>query len=240
MGADRTNMRGKHKRRICRTSGMRQQGLSLMEMLISLTIIALLLSATMLAIDASFTAYAAAAKSASTQTTTRLAVHRLLKLIRTSTLHGPVSQSVPSDAEWSDWPAMLSALDEQLQARRNVGRPEVNPTKEGTFTLTSRYFRIWGPKGNQVVLTYVDATDEIWLTTLKKGASEAYAQPLLGGVTDATFTLHRRLNEEGMWVLERGSATLDIVANDDTTMELGKSADPTLHVQASTMPRKLN
>jgi prepilin-type N-terminal cleavage/methylation domain-containing protein len=217
----------------------RARGLSLMEMLIALTITSVLLAATMLAIDASFTAYASAAKSASTQTTTRLTVHRLLKLIRTSTLHGPVKTSVPADAAWSDWPTLLSELENELQARRGVERPSVSPTEQDQFTLESNYFRIWDPNGDQVVLTYVDETDEIWLTTLPHESSTASAQPLLGGVVSGKFTIFRRLTRDGLWVLKRGSATLDIKADDDSTLKLEDAHEPMMHVEASTMPRKL-
>jgi prepilin-type N-terminal cleavage/methylation domain-containing protein len=67
-----------------------RRGLSLIEMLVALAISALLLTATAVAIDTSFTAYAIAAESASTQTSTRMVVNRLLTLIRSSTAHGPL------------------------------------------------------------------------------------------------------------------------------------------------------
>lgn len=74
----------------------RQAGLSLIEMLISLAITAMLLTATMVAIDASFQAYAVAAESASTQTSTRLVTNRLMTLVRTSIAHGPMQEDVLS------------------------------------------------------------------------------------------------------------------------------------------------
>jgi len=64
-------------------------------MLIALAISAMLLTATMVAIDASFHAYAVAAQSASSQTATRMVIHRLLALVRTSTAHGPLLPSPP-------------------------------------------------------------------------------------------------------------------------------------------------
>ena len=75
--------------------GLRRRGITLMEVLVALPIIAMLLTATMVAIDASFRAYGSAAEEASTQAATRMVVHRLLTLVRTSTAHGPLTAGEP-------------------------------------------------------------------------------------------------------------------------------------------------
>lgn len=185
----------------------RSAGLSLVEMLISLAITAVLLTATMVAIDASFRAYAAAAESASTQTSTRLVVHRLLTLIRTSTAHGP------------------------LQA-------DSNATLSGN-TLTSNYIELVDPEGNLIRLDYNTVDEMIYVSITPLGGSIATRQPLLGGVTQCEFKLIRRLDDEGVWILDRGSMDFTVEPDDDASLAIeGDAAEP-MRVLASTMPRKL-
>lgn len=185
----------------------RSLGLSLVEMLISLAITAMLLTATMVAIDASFQAYAAAAESASTQTSTRLVVHRLLHLMRTSTAHGP------------------------LQAETDV-------TLSG-FTLTSPYIELLDPDGNLVRLEYDAAADMLYVTVTPFGGSTATREPLLGGVTQCEFKLIRRLDDDGVWILDRGSIDFVVEPDADASLAIeGDAAEP-MRVIASTMPRKL-
>ena len=182
-------------------------GLSLVEMLISLAITAMLLTATMVAIDASFQAYAAAAESASTQTSTRLVTYRLLSLMRTSTAHGPLL-------------------------------PETDVSLSGN-TLTSPYIELIDPDGNLIRLEY-DSTDEmLYVTVTPFGGSVATREPLLGGVTQCEFKLVRRLDDDGVWILDRGSIDFTVQPDEDTSLAIeGDAAEP-MRVIASTMPRKL-
>jgi len=186
-------------------------GLSLVEMLISLAITAMLLTATMVAINASFIAYASAAESASTQTSTRLVVHRLLTLIRTSTAHGPL---LPDSA--NDPPVTLSG-----------------------FTLTSNYIDLVDPKGDIIRLTYEEDQNMLYVTVTPYGAATATTEPLLGGVTDCTFFIQRRLDNDGVWVLDRGTVDFTVQPDDDSSLELEGGVTPPVRVIASTMPRKL-
>lgn len=195
-----------NRRPIPRRRGFRR-GLSLVEMLISLAITAMLLTATMVAIDASFRAYAAAAESASTQTSTRLVVHRLLHLMRTSTAHGPL-------------------------------QPETDVTLSG-FTLTSPYIELLDPDGNLVRLDY-DSTDEtLYVTITPFGGSVATREPLLGGVTQCEFSLIRRLDDDGVWILDRGSIDFTVEPDEDASLAIEGDAAAPMRVIASTMPRKL-
>ncbi|MEM6256865.1 MAG: prepilin-type N-terminal cleavage/methylation domain-containing protein [Planctomycetota bacterium] len=185
----------------------RRLGLSLVEMLISLAITAMLLTATMVAIDASFQAYAAAAESASTQTSTRLVTHRLLSLMRTSTAHGPLL-------------------------------PETNVTLSGT-TLTSPYIELLDPDGNLIRLEYDDTDDRLYVTVTPFGGSVATKEPLLGGVTQCEFKLIRRLDDDGVWILDRGTIDFTVEPDADASLAIeGDAAEP-MRVIASTMPRKL-
>ncbi len=176
-------------------------------MLISLAITAMLLTATMVAIDASFQAYAAAAESASTQTSTRLVTHRLLSLMRTSTAHGP------------------------LLAESGV-------TLSGN-TLTSPYLELLDPDGNLIRLEYDSDDEMLYVTITPYGGSVATREPLLGGVSQCEFKLVRRLDDDGVWILERGSIDFTVHPDEDSSLAIeGDAAEP-MRVIASTMPRKL-
>ncbi|HEX7010413.1 MAG TPA: prepilin-type N-terminal cleavage/methylation domain-containing protein [Phycisphaeraceae bacterium] len=190
----------------------RRRGLSLVEMLLSLVITAMLLTATMVAIDASFYAYAAAAQSASTQAATRMVIHRLLTLIRTSTAHGPLMPDSSSDP-----PVVLNG-----------------------DTIESHYLELIDPKGNYVRVEYREDPHELWLITRPYGSTTEQERPLLGGVTACQFYAHRRKDDEGVWVLQRGSMDLTVQPDDDNTLDIEKANTEPIRVIASTMPRKLD
>jgi len=193
-----------------RRSRGRCGGLSIVEMLMALAITAMLLTATMVAIDASFRAYAAAAESASTQTATRLVLNRLLTLVRTSVAHGPLE------------PDAKSAWD--------PARPD---------TLQSSYLTLLDAKGRLVTVEYDQPNERLMATfTLPDGTSQT--QPMLGGVTDAQFFIHRRLDASFVWVLERASIDLTVVPDQDTSLSMESADTQAVRVVASTMPRRLD
>lgn len=185
----------------------RRLGLSLVEMLISLAVTALLLTATMVAIDASFKAYAAAAESASTQTSTRLVTHRLLSLMRTSTAHGPLL-------------------------------PEAGVTLSGN-TLTSSHIELLDPDGNLIRLEYDSDEEMLFVTITPFGGSIATRQPLIGGVKRCEFKLVRRFDDDGVYILERGSIDFTVEPDEDNSLAIEGDAAVPMRVIASTMPRKL-
>jgi len=238
----------------------RLRGLSLIEVLISLAIVGALMAATMLAIDASFYAYASAASSASTQTSTRLTVHRMTQLIRKSRAHDPVSAS--AHQAWPD--TMLETLDSALQDKHGIERPAVDPVfprgRAGN-RVRSDYLYVIDPQGHHRLITWVEleridgaerAVGELWLTTKPAGQSTAKSQPLLRGVMKTKrssgwgriFTLHRRLDDEGVWVLQRGSAELTVRPSADSMLAIEQTGDyqqrSPIELVVSTAPRRLD
>lgn len=201
------------KRKSCRRFH-RQAGLSLVEMLVSLAITAALLTATMVAIDTSFKAYAIAAESASTQTATRLVVNRVLTMVRTSLAHGPL------------------LAETGVTVSNNV--------------VTSPYLELIPPElqsGRLYRLTYDQTNQEIVLTEIDfSGAAEVViqTQPVIGGVTDCEFQLLRRRDNDGVWVLERGSIDFTVEADDDSSLDIEVGDVPPVRVVASTKPRRLD
>lgn len=67
----------------------KRRAFNLVEMLIALAITAALLAATLVALDASFFAYQRTTEVASTHTIGRMAMHRILTMVRTGTEFGP-------------------------------------------------------------------------------------------------------------------------------------------------------
>lgn len=199
----------------------RHRGLSLAEMLISLAISAALLAATMVAVDTSFRAYADAADQAGTQSATRMLTNRLLMLIRVSTAHGPL---LPD-----------GGVDPPVTLNGN--------------TITSNFIELVAPNGDLLQIVYRADDDELWLITTPPPVGgvvqPSLQQPILGGVTAAQFVSTRRMNDEGLWVLERSSIDLTVMPDDDTTLSIEKrdehheAAVNPIRIIASTMPRKL-
>ena len=70
-----------------------RRGFNLVELLMALGISATLLTATMVALDASFMAYQTTTEVASTHTISRLALHRILTMIRNGIEFGPLPES---------------------------------------------------------------------------------------------------------------------------------------------------
>ncbi|MFI4860889.1 MAG: type II secretion system protein J [Phycisphaerales bacterium JB063] len=206
-------MKPKPTPRATRRRRRRSVGLSLVELLISLTITAMLLTAVMVALDASFQAYAAAAESASTQTTTRLIVHRTLTLVRTSTAHGPLAPDSGTT-------------------------PPV--TLDGIKTIRSHYLDLIDPKGDLIRLEYRADEEMLYVSVTPFGGSVTTTEPLLGGVTQCEFVLTRRLDDDGVWVMERGSMDFTVMPDQDTSLAIEGDNTPPVRVVASTMPRKLD
>lgn len=187
------------------------RGLSLPELLISLAISAALLVATMVALDASFRAYADAAEQASTQAATRMVTNRLLALVRTSTAHGPL---VPD----------------------GLAVPPV--TLNGNI-ITSSFIELLAPNNDILRVEYRTATQELWLITTPAGGGPAQPQPLLGGVTNAQFFASRRMNDQGLWVLDRGTIDITVVPDNDATLAIENGVATPIRIIASTKPRKV-
>jgi len=81
------------------------RGFSLIELIVALAISALLLTASFVALDASFRAYRRTTEEASSHTVSRLAMHRMLAMVRTSHAVGPLpnnplERAFDSDHVW--------------------------------------------------------------------------------------------------------------------------------------------
>ncbi|MEX0887478.1 MAG: hypothetical protein WD009_13670 [Phycisphaeraceae bacterium] len=196
-------------------------------MLIALAITALLLTATVVAVDVSFRAYAIAAESASTQTATRMVTHRLLTMIRTSVAHEPLTPGggvILYDPDPDDEDAVLDQN-----------------------TMVSNYIELLDTNNNHIRIEYNADEHRLYVTTTPyPWTATGQTRPLLGGVhlpegvDHGPFYLHRRIDRNGTFVLQR--ATMDIVVEPDEDNTLPVEAGNTQPVRmiASTMPRRLD
>lgn len=80
-----------------------RRAFNLVELLIALAISAALLTATLVALDASFKAYEATTEEASTHTVSRLAMHRVMTMIRSGQEFGPVPADPRDTTVFSDF-----------------------------------------------------------------------------------------------------------------------------------------
>ena len=94
-----------------------RRGFNLVELLISLSITAALLTATLMALDASFMAYQTTTELASTHTVSRLAMHRMLALIRTGQEFGPFPANPLDSTVESDEIQFLTAAGDVMILR---------------------------------------------------------------------------------------------------------------------------
>ena len=188
----------------------RCRGLSILELLLALAITAVLLTATAAAIAASFRAYGDAVEQAGAQVATRMVTQRLLGLIRGSTAHGPLEPDADAD-------------------------PPI--TLDGD-TITSSHIELIDPQGRVLRCEYRAADEELWLI-MNAGETDEQAQPLIAGVTAASFTLRRWLNDDDLWELERATIDLTVQPDEDATLALENGPAQAIRVIASTKPRKL-
>ena len=197
-------------------------GFSIIELLIALSISSVLLIAVVSAIDASFYAYASAAESASTQSTSRMVVMRLTSLIRTTTLH---------DAYDPDDPSVM------------LGHPSQPPVQTVGIQMVDsdgRLLKIWWA----VNAAYGEADlGDLWYQQDANAAQplleQVRAQRTNPGDQPYIFTLSSRADDAGL-LLTRATLDLTVQPGADATLALEAyqgAAEP-VRLMGSAVPRK--
>jgi hypothetical protein len=199
----------------------RAAGLSLVEMLVALSISVWLLTAVMVALDASFHAYATAAESASTQSSSRLVMQRVMTMIRSSTLHDAYD------------PGSATVTLAQPSA------PPVQAVGIQMIDAQGRLIKLWWAAN----AAYGDAD----LGDISYKADASATQPILEGVriqrTAANapylFTLTSRSSGGGL-LLSRATMDLTVEPGADATLALesAQGASAPVRLVASAMPRR--
>jgi len=181
----------------------------------------MLLTATMVALDVSFKAYADAAEQAGTQAATRMVTNRLMTLMRTSTAHGPllITNLGPTDPDNPFTFPLVSTINGNL--------------------VTGNYIRLFDPNNNDVQVAY-DVNQNMLFLSITPPGQATQVQPLLGGVTNAQFSSVRRLDDDGLWVLNRGTMDITALSDANATLAIENGNAPPIRVIASTKPRKID
>lgn len=199
----------------------RNKGLSIVETLVALSISAMLLTATGVAMDASFYAYASAAESAGTQSSSRLVMQRLLALIRSSTLHDVYDPDNPNA---------------QLGAPAN---PPVQTVGIQMLTTNEELLKIWWQVNPSYANTYMgDLYYQLGTSTPSIVLGRVEAQAATGG-DPYLFSMASISSPDGLLLLR---ATIDLsVHSDNAALAIethkGSSGGP-VRLVGSTTPRK--
>ncbi len=107
-------------------------------------------------------------------------------------------------------------------------------------TITSPYIELQQPNGQFIRIEYREDDQELWLVQDPFSESPTQ-QPIIGGITQCSFKLVRRLNYSKIWVLSRGTMDLTIEPGSDSNLSIeAKARVAPVRVIASTAPRKID
>jgi prepilin-type N-terminal cleavage/methylation domain-containing protein len=186
----------------------RHRGFNLIEMLIALAITAALLSATMVALDASFMAYQTTTEVASTHTISRLAMLRMMTLIRTGQEFGPNPVNPQDSIVASTEIEFLTPLGEYV-------RIEWFDEPDGAHPVGDALYVVVGTEDPQLLL---------------EGVIPAFDD---GGQQIPPFTLEWEVGRK----LYRATVDITIVPDDNMSMELDGDNQQQIRLVATAMPR---
>ncbi|MEO1128289.1 MAG: prepilin-type N-terminal cleavage/methylation domain-containing protein [Planctomycetota bacterium] len=217
----------RHGRRAAR------RAFSLVEMLIALTISSLLLTATMVALDTTFKGYEMNADSASSNVVTRIAVNRLLTLIRTGTEFGPMPVDVLDSAQnplVADYFEFVSERDDDGDAV-TITRIEYRYPEEGA------QYRSWGIGETPPALSFEPSgPGDLYIVQIDAETSAEEEFILLREVRSAQFTLRYDIGPH----LRRATIDVTVEPAVPEDIKLESDAPPqVVRVVASAMPRQL-
>lgn len=213
-------------------SRRRGAGFSLIEMLIAIAISSAVLTSMMVALDTMFKGYQQTSGAVSTNVVARIAVNRVLGMIRGGSDFGPFPNDVLDNTE-----NPLSAdYFEYVSQRNSSGSPTEVTRIEFRFPGHDALLRSWGPGEEAPAPDFTPVgSGALWLVTLVPGTTTRTETMLLPNVRSAVFSLRYDVGPK----LTR--ATVDLVIESlehpDLELEAG-AAPPTIRLVASAMPRR--
>jgi len=189
-----------------------RRGFNLVELLMALTITAALLTATMVALNASYIAYQKTTRAASTHTISRLAMDRMLTLIRTGEAFGPL----PSNP---NFPIVHSDLIEI------VTMPDHNGVRQGIVLEwveadEALWVRLFNPETGTITASHI----------LLEGV---IAQFDSGGQRIKPFTLEFEFGRH----LHRATIDLSVIPDDNLSLDIEGAEEYMIRLVATAMPR---
>ena len=221
------------RRRPTRRRLHRLPGFSLIEMQIALAISALLLTATLVSLDTMFKGYEINADSASSHVVTRIAVNRMMSLVRGGTDFGPMPLDVLDNTQnplVSDYIEFVSLRDDDGVAQ-TVTRIEYRYPNVGALHQT------WGIGEAQPDLEFEPTgSGDLWLVQIHVASGSQSEYLLLREVRSARFTMAYDVGPS----LVRATIDVTVEPAMPEDVKLESDAPPqVIRVVASAMPRRI-
>lgn len=211
-----------------------RRAFSMIEMLIALSISASIMAATLVAFDAMFKVYHTATDSASNHVVARIAVNRLLGMIRTGSEFGPF----PNDVLDSDANPLKSDYFEFASRFTDEGEISEVTRVEFRYPDQAPLLRTWGALEDPPALPdemEVDGPGELWIVLIDVVSGVEQEFMMLSEVRSAEFTLRYDIGPK----LTKG--TVDIIFEPTLAVNEGvwtPATPETVRLIASAMPRR--
>ena len=211
-----------------------RRAFSMIEMLIALSISASIMAATLVAFDAMFKVYETSTDSASNHVVARIAVNRLLGMIRTGSEFGPFPNDVldsganPLKADYFEFASRFNADGSISEVTRVEFRYPGEPP----------LLRTWGALEDPPELPDgmdVDGPGELWIVLIDVATGVEQEFMMLSEVRSAEFTLRYEIGPK----LIKG--TVDIIFEPNLAVNDGvwtPATPETVRLVASAMPRR--
>ena len=211
-----------------------RRAFSMIEMLIALSISASIMTATLVAFDAMFKVYETSTDSASNHVVARIAVNRLLGMIRTGSEFGPFPNDV-LDADANP----LKADYFEFASRFNDDGSIAEVTRvEFRYPGEPPLLRTWGAQEDPPELPdgmEVNGPGELWIVLIDVTTGVEQEFMMLSEVRSAEFTLRYEIGPK----LIKG--TVDIIFEPSLAVNDGvwtPATPETVRLVASAMPRR--
>ncbi len=211
--------------RSSRTPGSRnRRGFNLVEMLIALAITGALMAATMVALDASFDAYQRTTEVASTHTIGRLAMHRMLTLVRSGTEFGPFPvnpNTITVESDFIEFRAMPTSAYPagQIMALVWVANPRPAEYPAADYPEMEALYVVTDPG---------DPSEQVFLLLENVVQRTNVADPI-----QLPFTMEYEKGRE----LYRATIDLTIQPDDNQSLSMEGDNQDFIRLVASAMPR---
>lgn len=210
-----------------------RRGFSLMEMLFATTISAMLFTSLLLSLDTMFKGYEQTTDTAASQAVTRIAVNRVLGLVRTGSEFAPIPADVldadlnPLSAHWFEFVSQRDADGEVTQVTR----------LEFRYDKSDLIDEPWNPNGEPPAApAEADGPGAVYIIFVDTATGDEEERLLLSGVQQAIFTLHFDVGPQ----LLRATIDLTVVPQIEADIAVSTEAVPqTIRVVASAMPRRV-
>lgn len=210
----------------------RRRGFSLVELLIALVISSTLLTAALVSLDAMFKGYQQTTDSASSHVIARIAVNRILGMVRTGSDFGPF----PVDVLDADANPLAADYFEFVSERDASGAIATITRIEYRYPGVGALQRSWSAAADPPELGFEPTgPGELFVVFVDAESGTEQEFQLLSDVRNAVFTLEYDIGPK----LARATVDVTVESAPDQALEVESGAVPrTMRMVASSMPRR--